>query len=221
VLVLGAVVLHVSIGVFYIARSLAMSTSTVLVETFFSTGAPGSNRRGALRTTRRAGARTGTFFIGMVCLLASRALVVLPLALAVITALLAVALVTAIVKTIALVTAIIGIFSTVVAFTSMATSRMLATTTVVLVGGLGGLPLFLVSLLLDFLEGPGTNICRVICRESRNKLACVGGHLFVRLGIFLLPDASAGEESSLVELHGRGDGELKAEISARDEAEDR
>jgi hypothetical protein len=96
VLILGAVVLHVSVGVLNIARGLAMSTSAMLVETFFSTGAPGSDRSGALRTTRRAGARTGTFLVGMVCLLASRALVggfLLSLALAAVTALLAVTLI--------------------------------------------------------------------------------------------------------------------------------
>ena len=175
-LVLGAVVLHIGIRVLDMARNLAMSASTN-VETFFSTRAPGSNRRGASRTTRRAGARTGTFFVGMVCLLASRALVggfLLSLALAAVTALLAVTLITAIVETIALVTAIVAIFSTIVAFTSMATARTLATATVVLVARLGGLPLLLLFVLLNFLEGPRTDISRVVGGEGRDELARVG-----------------------------------------------
>ena len=106
----------------------------------------------------------------MVCLLASRALVggfLLSLALAAVTALLAVTLITAIVETIALVTAIVAIFSTIVAFTSMATARTLATATVVLVVRLRGLPLLLLLVLLDFLEGPRTDISRVVGGEGR------------------------------------------------------
>ena len=61
----------------------------------------------------------------------------------------------------------------------------------------------------------------MIGREARNELARVRRQFFVRLGIFFLPDASISEKHSLVELHGRGDGELEAQVSPRDEAKDR
>jgi hypothetical protein len=60
----------------------------------------------------------------------------------------------------------------------------------------------------------------VVGREGGDELACVLRDFLIRLGVLLLTDTSTSQVHSLVELHGRGDQKLEAEITSGDEAED-
>ena len=130
---------------------------------------------------------------------------------------LAISVVTAMVKTIASVPTIV----TTIVPGAVATSGALATSAIVLGRGLEGrgLLFFVLLLLLDLLESSSADVGRVIGRESGDQLAGVLRDLVVRLGVLLLPSASAGQEGGLVELHGRRDRELEAEVTVGDEAE--